>query len=346
MFILFITFALVVLWGIKINFKDKDYFKNYISKDKSTSIKGIFILIVFFSHFNKYAVYTNFLDLTYFKIIGLIGQIMVVPFLFYSGYGVMESIKKKGAGYVNTIPKNRILKVFLQFSFAAVLVLAVRYTIGEELGLKKIILTFLCWNRDWFILAIIFLYIFTYLSFKLIKRENYLLNVIVVFLLTVAYIAIISHFKSRYWYDTALCYPLGMLYSLYKDKIEEMTAERFYKWIISLIVLGIGSVALKVLGGNAIIPVLVGFIFTGVFIVILTMRVSFHNKVLNWCGTHLFEIYLLHHIPMMILNKIGFIKFSAPVSFIISLVITIGLSYLYSKIYKRIWALVSNPTNK
>ncbi|MBQ2890170.1 MAG: acyltransferase family protein [Clostridia bacterium] len=346
MFILFMAYALVVLWGMKINLKDKNYFKDYISKDKSTSIKGIFILLVFFSHFNKYASYSGTLDTIYFKIVGLVGQIMVVPFLFYSGYGVMESIKKKGDAYISAIPKNRVLKVFLQFVIATALLIAVKFAVGEEFTLRRIILTLLSWESDWFIFAIICLYIFTYLGFRIIKSEKHLLGVLTVSLLTILYIIILRNFKSRMFYDTVLCYPLGMLYSLYKDKIEKLTGERIYKWMISVIVIGGLATVFKVFGDKTLIPALLGFILAGIFIVILTMRVSLHNKVLNWFGAHLFEVYLLHRIPMIVLEKIGFIKFSPPLSFIVSLTVTAGLSYLYSKMYKKVWALVSGQANK
>lgn len=340
MFILFMAYILMLLWGVKINLKDRDYFNDYISLDKTTSIKGIFIMLVFFSHFNKYATYSGLLDTTYFKIVGLVGQIMVVPFLFYSGYGVMESIKKKGSSYVSGIPKNRILKVFLQFAISIVLFLGVKNMVGEKLSLSDVILSFLAWERDWFVLAIIFLYIFTYISFKVIKNKSHLVNIFLVLLFTILYIIIISHFKSRYWYDTVLCYPLGMIWSLYRDKIEKLTADRLYKWIISVIVLGILATGLKVFGNNAIMPVLLGFIFTGIFIVVFTMRVSLNNKVLNWLGKYLFEIYLLHSIPMIILSKLGLISINAPAGFVISLVVTIGLAYLFSKLYKKLWEFI------
>lgn len=340
MFILFMVYAAICLYGIKICLKDKEYFNDYISYDKSTSIKGIFILLVFFSHFNKYASYSRFLDIAYFKIVGVVGQIMVVSFLFYSGYGVMESIKKKGADYVSSIPKNRVLKVFLQFIIATVLVVAVKYAVGENFNLKKILLTFLCWESDWFVFAIIFLYLFTYLSFKIAKNKSYLINVLLIAASTALYIIVLRNFRSRFWYDTVLCYPLGMLYSLYKDKIEKLTADRIYKWIVAVFIVGILTAGLKVLGGNALLSVLLGFMLTGIFIVIVTMRVSLHNKALNWFGAHLFEIYLLHRIPMIILNKLGLIKSIPSISFIICIAATMVLSFYYSKIYKKVWGFI------
>ena len=36
-------------------------------------------------------------------------------FLFYSGYGVYESIKRKGTPYIDNFSKNRLLKTFIEF---------------------------------------------------------------------------------------------------------------------------------------------------------------------------------------------------------------------------------------
>ncbi|MBR5505641.1 MAG: hypothetical protein IKV73_04980 [Clostridia bacterium] len=62
---------------------------DYLSRDVTTSIKWIFILMVFFSHFNSYVQYTEWLARIYTIPFHLIGQGMVTMFLFYSGYGVM-----------------------------------------------------------------------------------------------------------------------------------------------------------------------------------------------------------------------------------------------------------------
>ena len=41
------------------------------------------------------------------------GQLVVVMFLFYSGYGIGESYKKKGVNYVQQMPVHRILTTLL-----------------------------------------------------------------------------------------------------------------------------------------------------------------------------------------------------------------------------------------
>ena len=92
----------------------------YLDKNYTNIVKGFFLLFVFVRHFIQYK--TPFSS-TWYDTIGLkinsqLGQLIVTMFLFYSGYGIMESIKRKGNEYVNSIPKKRILPTWLHFAFA------------------------------------------------------------------------------------------------------------------------------------------------------------------------------------------------------------------------------------
>ena len=71
--------------------------ENYLDKNYTNTIKGIFLIFVFMSHFISYKVplQDNWIDTIGVTFIKRIGQLMVTLFLFYSGYGVMESIKIK-----------------------------------------------------------------------------------------------------------------------------------------------------------------------------------------------------------------------------------------------------------
>lgn len=69
--------------------------EQYVGRYQTTCIKGFFIILVILNHANGYLIRSgNTFDLLYFFITSHIGQLMVVMFLFYSGYGIMESYKK------------------------------------------------------------------------------------------------------------------------------------------------------------------------------------------------------------------------------------------------------------
>ena len=56
---------------------------------------------------------------------------MVAPFLFWSGFGVMESIRRKGEAYVRALPVNRGLRTLIHFDCALLLFLLVRFIIRK-----------------------------------------------------------------------------------------------------------------------------------------------------------------------------------------------------------------------
>ncbi len=110
-----ILLAVISLIGIRLNDTGDD---RYLDKDHSTSLKGIFVAIILLSHFNQYiTIEQNLFNYPYLLFFERIGQLMVTPFLFFSGYGVMLSIDRK-QGYLNTFLKNRILKTLIQFDLA------------------------------------------------------------------------------------------------------------------------------------------------------------------------------------------------------------------------------------
>lgn len=69
-------------------------FKRALNKEQTTCINGIFVLFVFLSHFGQYE------TMPWNNLLLAIGQLMVAPFLFYSGYGIMEQIQRRGIMYL------------------------------------------------------------------------------------------------------------------------------------------------------------------------------------------------------------------------------------------------------
>ena len=102
-----------------------------LSKEQANVIKGFFILVVFLSHFNGYVGYTEKIDRINERIYSLIGQRMVTMFMLYSGYGVMESIKRKGITYIKAMPINRILSVVFRFDLAVLLYACINFLVNR-----------------------------------------------------------------------------------------------------------------------------------------------------------------------------------------------------------------------
>ena len=114
--------AIAVLACAKMQFAGRErFYQDYIQKDQIQAIKGVFLLLVFARHFSQYVQYTSVLSYP-FEVLGRwLEQLIVVPFLFYSGFGIAESVKKKGYAYIRNMPVRRILNVLFQFDIVVIL---------------------------------------------------------------------------------------------------------------------------------------------------------------------------------------------------------------------------------
>ena len=232
-FILLIYFGLV-LFKSKITFKGT---ADYLSIENTNCVKGIFILMVFLSHFNSYIELDGRFDTIYSKFFFIIGQAMVTMFLFYSGYGIMESIKKKGNAYISTIPVKRVLGTLFRFDVAILLFFILALIIKRPMTVANVLLSLIGWdsigNSNWYIFVILVLYLVTFIVFKITGTKKLWLPVAITTLVILALVALTAAFRLRdlYWYDTALCFALGMIYSLYKEKIRRVVNYNIFVWL-------------------------------------------------------------------------------------------------------------------
>ena len=277
-----------------------------LSISQTTCINGIFVIFVFLSHFCQYV---DTSSLPYFQpylfLRSHLGQLIVAPFLFYSGYGIMEQIKKKGNEYVNDIPRKRVIRIWLHFALAVLLFLIVDVLIGDYYSTNQIILSFFAWesigNSNWYIFAILIMYFATYVGFKCCSQKK--TSIILVGAFSCIYIVTMHFFKDgSWWYDTVLCYPAGMALSYGKEKLQRWI-ER-YK-VSALFICVLVTLLLYMLQGNIIAHELLAILFC-LDIILICSFIRIENKVLLFLGKHTFEIYILQRIPMLLLqNRVG-----------------------------------------
>lgn len=331
MLFIYLLFVIIFLIGIRFVKDNPDYLK----KDTTTIINGMFVITIFFSHFIAYITKTNVYDDYLINILHFIGQLMVTSFLFYSGYGIYEGIKNK-KDYISSFFRKRFIPTFINFSIAIILFIIVNLIIGNTYSIKEILLSFTGYesigNSNWYMLAIFSLYIFIIICFNRKIRIKNIYRLIIFTLLTGIYIYVISRFKDNYYVDTVLCFPIGMWYSYYKDKIDNLLVKRYFICLISSIILLIGSYYLTKVFYN-VYSYNIFAIFFIIFIVVLTRKVKIKSSIITFFGIHTFWIYILQRIPMMIFKD----KLNNYVYFIICFSITIIISYCMKKLTDRLW---------
>lgn len=302
-------------------------------------------MLIFLSHFMQYYTYKNSIDVYGGNISRTLGQMIVVMFMFYSGYGVCESVKRKGNGYVRSFQKNRVLKTLLHFDIAMLIYYILSLFLEQNYSLSRVLLALIGWesigNSNWYIFAVLILYLLTWVAFSIFKNNRYLAAALTTALIGV-YIAVIYNFKEYWWYDTVLTYAAGMWYSLFKDKIERILTKNNIIWFVAVAVTAVGWWYLhkfRVLPALRIVEALVFALFA----VVLSLKISVNNKLVSWLGKHTFEIYVLMRIPMKLLHIWGLKEYNLYLYFFASLAATLVLSALFSLLLRSVDKLIFKP---
>ena len=330
-------FPLVLLAALvfsAISPRKKGSLKSYCSYSQTQAIKGIFVITIFFSHFCSYVKLNQWYDTPMQEYCIFLGQLMVVPFLFYSGFGIFESVKSKGVNYIKALPKQRILKTLLHFDFAVILFLIFDLIIGRSVGVFDFLLSLTAWesigNSNWFIFAILCAYTFAFMGLFLFKGKLKH-SLIFIIAMSLVYIAIVSRYKASYWFDTILAFPAGSAFSLYKEKFDSFLHNKF-------IILGSGILCFFVLlftkhpaFPNSFINSQIALLAFSATIVFLSMLMHINSKILNWFGTNVFGIYILQRIPMNLFSHTHLNEYNIYLFFFISFTCTLILSVLFTK---------------
>lgn len=346
MFILYLIILFLLLLGMNVH--RRGIYEGYISKEQCNCIKGFFIVIVFCRHIWPYLAkvgydFTRFGDEIFRIIDANMGQLLVVMFLFYSGYGVMEQIKRRGTVYVSEIPIKRLLPTIANFDVAILLFLAVDILFCHDYTMQDVLLAFTGWtsigNSNWYIFVILCCYFSTYLTYilfqqKIISRLQFGGgNLLIIILIH----AILLCVKQLYWYDTIYTYLLGAFYSLYKHEIECVLIKR-YRISLGLILVFFVLFSNLQLNLKGMVANMRAICFA-LLIVLLSMKVQINSKALEWLGKRLFPLYIYQRIGMIVLSEVGEEKFieDYPYGYIFSCaMITLFFGWAYKFIQIKI----------
>ena len=349
--LLLVVFALC-LYGIRLNLKGIN--GDYLSKDSTNSIKGIFILLIVISHSLQYVrksgySFTGMGDMIFNSFFAFLGQLVVIMFLFYSGYGVGESYKRKKQDYISQFPKHRILATLLNYDVAVVVYIIFCILLGVAITFKQSLIAFTAWlpigydgwhimlMDNWYIFVIILCYLVNYIMLS-IGLSNRICQVVLLFVMSVACVIALSFLKSgEFWYNTILCYPLGFLYSSYKEKIEPFLKRYYWGALLALMILLVGAFSLFLSCQVANPFQLLYNAFCMLFVmtvVMVTMKVGIGNAPLRWAGSHLFPIFIYMRLPMLVMEqKTPALVGTYPAVFIL---IALAVTLLIARCYKYV----------
>ena len=296
-------------------------FNRALSKEQTTCINGIFVLFVFLSHFGQYE------TMPWNRLLLAIGQLMVAPFLFYSGYGIMEQIQRRGIVYIDSMPRKRILKFYIHFSMALFLYLILSFLLGRDYSFIRIALSFTALssigNSNWYVFAIFAMYSIVYISFKQCKKHSIASCV----LFTILYIILMDVIKDQaWWYNIILCFPAGMILSKHKDRVCSIIQKPVFFVLMITLVLILHLLRLDVLAYEIIS---IGFCF---LIVDVCAYKEIKNSVFHSLGQYVFEIYILQRISMNLFDR----YLNDWIYLIVCIFFTLILAYYFKKLETKV----------
>ena len=317
--------------------------EDYLSRQRTSFLNGFFIVFVFIRHITQYDIVPSEWERMALYVMPR-GQLLVTPFLFFSGYGLMCSMMRSRYEYTGKLLTTRFPKLWLHF----VLCIACYWCLsslllGKEYSLSHICLAAVTWtsfgNSTWYIGVTLLAYLILAISSYVTGRRGNILMWMVSFFLTVICLQLILLYKEPYWGNTALCIHAGMAYAMFRGPIEGLLRR------IPLPTLFLGG-ALMWLGcvthrtwlyidllGN------VGSILYASGICLLQGCISYKRPfpLLVWCGgPALFFIYILQRLPMMIGAYFGWNHDYREVYVAGCFVLTILLALLAIPLFKKL----------
>lgn len=330
---LLLALILLCLWGIRFG----GYRADYLSPKSTTMIKGIFTFLILFSHSRGYFTLSdNWTDSIYAMVQDRLGQLIVAMFLFYSGYGILESFRRK-EGYEKSFLSRRFLKILLHFDIAVALFILVQLLIPITYPARNYALCWIGWedvgNSNWFIFVILCLYLIAWAAMKLHRRFG--AGAVLYTTLGSAALWILLRLvfrKESFWVDTIAAFPLGMLVSRCRTAVDG-TLRRNGGFAGALVVF----LVLFAVAHKAFFVDVYGIV-TCLFccaVLILSSRIHVGNPVLEWAGRNAFTVYIIQRLPMIIATSLGwntrpwtFLLFVFATTFLLAE----GLSYVYKKL--------------
>ena len=311
-----------------------------LSIEQCNAIKGISILLVFISHASQYVSasdyqYSMLGDDVFLGIKSSIGQLCVVMFFFYSGYGTEWSIARKGKQYVKDMPRRRILTTLINFDLAVVVFVITNLLLGNEMPLKRVLMSLFAWdsvgNSEWYIFDILSLYTITYITSQLTSNNRIRFGLLLSMTLVLVYLLYVL--KGSWWYNTLLAYPAGVYMAMNKDKLINLVSNYFWPVLLVLMTLFFTLWTYK---KSSVLVYNAASVVFAFLIVVLTSRIRIQNRFLIWLGMNLFPLYIYQRLPMLTINELCPPLVSVyPIAFyLISFLITIIIAASY-----RFWRL-------
>lgn len=326
-----IFILLLFIYGIISGIKNK---REVLSYENTNTLKGIAVLGVFIYHSTSWYLSNDFIDNIN------LGSICVTIFFFLSGYGLFESFKKRSTNSTKIelykwvfIKILKIIEVVFILFLPSLVILQIS---GAELNItiisiiKRLVKLNFFGTANWYIKIQIVCYVlFAIVYFKDTDKKKYLFKNIIIFLLLSILIYILYKAKyEMYWYNTVYSFLIGIILSIYKEKVfNKLNTTQYILCCIMLFIL-ITTGFLMMVNIKDIFSILYLNVFA-ILIIMLNYKLPINNNFMIKFSNISLEFYLIH---IVIFHAMRNVEWNSNLEILITFILSIIISYFCYKI--------------
>lgn len=282
--------------------------RNSLSIEKTTIIRGLAILGIFFCHIGTHV---NSLSsdsgtvekLLYYGVVSL-GDIGVTIFFFLSGYGNKISLQhKKSSREVIVWFRKRTVNLIGVFLLCYLLTICADMLIwGYRPNLldcvKDIFTLSMPMATTWYLKIQFLFYVITFVGVLINKKRASLF----ILALTLLYSGVMRwNGADVFWWQTSFCYVIGYIFAdkeNYILRIGEKLSQRVF-FVSSFFIFIIGLFVGIFISRNNYLLSIISYSIVGLSIALMSYgsnlpKIKSANAILKFCGKNSLEIYLLH----------------------------------------------------
>ena len=303
-----------------------------IGLDNTNFLKGLFILAVVFHHMlQRINIEATIIDSVVFKIGDNLGYTSVGVFFFLSGYGLSASKK--------TITFYKFLKLKLLRIYVPCLIVNLGIAVYLQRDLLAIFSPLTFDGTQWFIIAILYFYIFDFLSSKMNHNLWPIYISVILWVISCYFLEL-----GGWWYVSTLCFPLGYIWQRYNTSISNILSDNWYKIFIILVVALSATYIVKMILPSTVEPM--RMLIAVEFSLIILMLVSIYrptNKVIELVGQSSLEIYILHmKVAWVMIYLLGIYEITSSFSILLYFSVLVVIGIVFFKFNNYMLKLVKN----
>lgn len=258
------------------------------------------------------------------------GILFTTVFFFYSGFGLMRSLKTK-TDYLQNFLRKRFPIILVPFMVTNILYIAKGLADGRihnVLGFFTSIFGFTLINTNaWFVVELLIFYLAFYVAFKKIKKErNAIAAISVVVLAVIAIGFFLRHdnssinghwFMGEWWFNTSIMFVVGLIAGAKRDELAGFFKRKYIAKLVIGVILLAGFAVLenivrhefgyyhetyrsinyvdRLITLAAQTLLILAFMLV---VLMVTMKIRFDNIVLRKGSLIIFELYLVQDFCM------------------------------------------------